>query len=315
MEPIWVGGRSGKRQGSGQGQGQGRGRGKGRGKGTGKGNDKGNRKNGCEEVSRCMKKVTIGGPGKKGEDQTEAPPAYAALVMEENLRVAHANIQWLTVAASCINVKLLEKTRDSATPCVPDAAAREVNDLLLIHKSIMGRVNDIVVQVREMAVTLHVDATTFRDQKNKPLDPLVDDRQMTQLLIEDHLYYGGTPIRALLLINNEVFRDLIYQLHAATAEGSLSSLGYRPEDAVFAVTYDTDMGVYEVVFSVGVDGRAVQPQVGRPGASSSREVVLLSRGDIEQLEMNNTRTGTRSGTRSRTGSRLVSRTASSLFRA
>lgn len=317
MDPKWVGGRGGSRKGQGQDQGRGSGRGKGRGSGKGKGNnDKGNKKgySGCDDISRCMKKLTMGGPGKKGgEEQTNAPPALAGTIMEENMRVAHTNIEWLTIVASCINVKLLEKTRDSGTPCVPDAAVREVNELIAIHKSLLGRVSDIVSQVRELAVILHVDNTTFRDATNKPLDPMLDERRMTQLLIEGHLYYGGTPLRALLHINNELFRDLVFQQHGATAEASLSSLGYRPDDIVFAVAYDTDMGTYEVVFSVGLDGRAVQPRVDRPGAGG-REVVLLSRADVDQLEANHARTGTHSGTRPTSRSRTASRRASSMFR-
>lgn len=299
-----VGGKNKKGNGKGKGKGKNNGGfGNGNGKGKGKGNGKGG-KNGCEDVSPCMMKLSINGAGKKGNASNGSaaalvPPAHAAAVMEENLRVAHKNIEWLRTAASGIDIKILEKSRNSATMCVPSNAVRTINEVLLIHKGLMTRMNDIVKEVRELSVNLHVDMVTFRDGANRQLDPLTDSARITDLLIDGHLYFGGAPLRALLSIENEAFRDRIF-LEGAVADATLSRFAYRPNENMFVVTYNTDMGAYQVVFSVGVDGRAVEPQVDRSGAGAgSYEIILLSEGRAEDLARRDALAGRRASTSTR----------------
>lgn len=231
------------------------------------------------------------GQGKQGAGDT-FPPAYATAVIEENLRVAHTNQEWLKSAASGIDVKILERSRNNATTCVPRNAIRAVNEVLLAHKSLIASMNDGVAQIKEMAAVLHVDATSFRDGLNKPVDPATDPR-LSRLLIDGHLYFGGTSIKSVLSIQNQDFRDLISQKHGAIADASFMRLDYGATNHTFSILYNTDMGVFEIIFYIGVDGRAMQPMVDRPGAGI-HEVTLLSESEAAELVRQDTAIAMRS---------------------
>lgn len=279
-----VGGKNRRNGGGGRGRGGGRGGVRGNGGGRSDGKRGGQQRNGCEDVSPCinMKALLSGGPGGKGATVADSvPPAHATAVMEENLRVAHTTQAWLKAAASSIDVKMLERSQKTATPCTPRNAVRVVNEVLLAQKSLMASMNDIVVQIREMAAMLHVDATSFRDGLNKPIDPATDAR-LSRLLIDGNLYFGGTSLKAVLSIQNQEFRDLIFQKHGARADPLFMRLDYGSENHTFSILYNTDLGVFEIVFYIGVDGRAVQPQVDRPGAVV-HEISLLSEQEAEEL--------------------------------
>lgn len=282
METSKTGGKSKGRGGYGRGGGRGRGRGRGSGRSGSKGIGS---KGACfDDASPCTIKPTLSGHGKKTNATTEAqvvPLAYAAAAMEENLRIAHGNIDWMRKVLLGIDIKLLEKVRNSADMCVPRAAVDDVNNVIAIHKGIQARINNIATQVKQMSNALHVDAVSFRDGHNKKIETS-DGERLTSLLMEGHLYFGGTPLQALLYIENENFRDRIYREHKAIPQASFSRLTYGVDDHHFAASYETDAGYFDVVFEVGLDGRAVLPRVER-GGTVARDIELLGMYNAEEF--------------------------------
>lgn len=250
-------------------------------------NNKGNKQNatrGCAEVSRCTV-FPMAGQGKHNRGNASGGPdgvplAYATAVMEENLRVARSNVDWLRTAASGINVKTLEKGRNNTGYCVPPGFLQDLNTVLEIEKSFHARINQIQTQVKEMSNALNIDAFTFRDSKNK----LVEDHTlMTSLLIEGYLLFGGINLRDLLLLENDSFWKRVKKENSIEPDPLISGLSYASNDHIFYASFSTyDSGEFEIAFNIGIDGRAVQPRLDRD-TTGSRDIYLLSKSDADEM--------------------------------
>lgn len=297
-ENVLTGGKGGR----GQSQGRGRGRGRGRGfqNGQGQGRGKGGKKNGkgagsvCEEASRCMQKFTIM-TGKQGNvNAIQVPNGHANDIMEANMRITQENKDWLRLAISGLNIKILERARNTAGYCVPTAATRAVEEILHIHKSLQLRIKDIEVEIRDMSMQMHVDMTSFRDGKNNVVD-LVDTDKVTKLLLEDNLRFGGTSLRTFLYLENEYFIKTIEETHGVKVKEPRNpiQLSYSKAENTFAVTYDTSNDMFELMFSIGVDGRPISPKVEKR-IGNNFEYVLLPDWAAEQLAIIGSRIGQRS---------------------
>lgn len=282
-DETMFGGKGGGRGGGGGGRGGGRGQGQRNGfQKNGRGNGNGNRKQGkgvgsqCDEISRCMQKTTEAS-GKQGPNDDLVPSPHINAIMESNLHVARKNVEWLRLALSGINLKTLEKARNSATPCVPGAGARAVDEVIRIHKELVLRIKDIDVQVRDMFTKMHVDMTSFRDGKNNVVD-LTDSTAVAKLLLQGNLYYGGKSLRTMLFLENDDFKSIIYEQHAAKAtnQGMPTRLTYGSADHNFAVSYETTKGSFELIFGLGADGRPIQPHVEKNGVTDHDYVILPS---------------------------------------
>lgn len=250
-----------------------------KGRGNGRNGKDGNKNNGrrdCDDVSRCFKTL----PGRKGTNNPSDvfPLAFTTDVIENNMRVSQTNINWINLALTGINVKVLEKCRDDASKCVPPGAERGINEVLLIEKGLRASVNDIVAQVKEMNVSLNIDPHAFRDD-TKALD---DPATMVQSLLRGQLQYGGTILRGVLLNENENFRDIIFSFTGQVAEAFLSTLTYSASDHLFSASYKTVGGqTFRVLFGIGIDSTALSPRLDKDDLS--RELTLLNETDAAEL--------------------------------
>lgn len=246
----------GNRYGNNDRRGQGRGDGKNFKNKKGRdGNRNGGIWNSCEDQSQCYKAL----PGRKGnrEDQeTETPLAYTGVVMQHNFKVAKRNIAWLNLAVTGIDVDVLERCRDNATQCVPRGVERKVNEILLIEKSLRASIKDIVMDIKGMSMSLNVDPLSFTDEYNKIV---TDPDVMTKLLLDGHLSYGGTILHGVLINENRNFRHRIRRENKAKVAPAFNRLTYGSVDQLFAATYDTDKGSYDIIFGLGLDGLPVEP--------------------------------------------------------
>lgn len=279
-----------KRRSGGRGNGNGNGRMNGRGRGYGNrnnGSGRGDRgkgaRGGCEDVSPCIN-LRLNGTARNGQGQDRdrdrgldtVSPAYANEVMEENLRVAHKNQAWLHKAASAIDVKVLDRCTKDSFFCLPRNALRAVNDVLLAHKSLLASMNDTESQLREFSAVLHIDATSFRDGQSKVIDPATDLEAASKLLMDGHLTFGGVNLKTVISIQNKLFVDLIFQKFKVEADPTFLTLDYGSEKHTFAIMYTTNDGLFEIVFSLGVDGRAMAPHVAQGQGTDVHEIRLLN---------------------------------------
>lgn len=312
--PALTGGKGGRGKGNGGGRGKGgRGQGNGKGRGQGKGG-RGGKNGSCYDSSPCMKAITSVAGGKKGEGAPQLPPAHVAAIMEENLRVARKNIDWLQRAASAIDITLLQKTHMAADMCVPRGSIAIVDAVMTAHKDLMSRANDIMAHVKELSLTLNVPSDSFRDALNKEV-PLSDFYLLEQLLVDGNLTYGGIDMRGVLRHNNPTFIRRILEADKDADPSPLPiGLRYSATDKTFEVSYDTASGnAADLVFTLGIDGQAISPHIDRLGRAGHHEVLLLSRAKAEELallfDMNSKATS--SSMRSRRSSAL--KTSSKVF--
>lgn len=285
-----VGGKGKGNGGRGRGGGGGRGRGgygspnsKGQGKGRG---GKGVKYNACHDVSTCMMDVTSRVSGKKGGDGgMPLPPAHVANIMKNNLQVARDNIDWLQNALSGINLKVLEKSRNKASLCVPRSSTAVVDAVIAAHKELNRQILNINAQVQEMVMLLNVDAHSFNDRQGNKVG--TDDFFLLEtLFVDGELVYGGINLKLMLSQENPMFIALILDKDPlAMPSKAPVGLRYNRENKTFLVSYDVVSGPGEFVFTIGLDGRAVSIAVDRTNGLD-HHVVILTRDKAQQLADN-----------------------------
>lgn len=227
------------------------------------------------------------GKGASGTNATQYPLEHVQRIRESNNRTAHALHEWLQLAASGINVAVLERARKTATVCIPVKARRAVDDALNIRMDMIKRMADLTVQLNNMGAEMHLEANSFTDGTGKRIDPSLDYAVTKALLMDGNLRFGGTTVRSVVFLNKEAFRQLIFEKHEAIAEDWPVNLTYGNTDASFSMRFNTDSGAFDVRFHLGVDGRPEQPRVfyagGGDGDGPPHELRLLESDDMEKL--------------------------------
>ncbi|MEW5315104.1 MAG: hypothetical protein WDW38_006556 [Sanguina aurantia] len=188
--------------------------------------------------------------------------------MKNNLQVARDNIDWLQNALSGINLKVLEKSRNKASLCVPRSSTAVVDS----GDRKPGELN------RARSST-----STHRQGNKVGTD---DFFLLETLFVDGELVYGGINLKLMLSQENPMFIALILDKDPlAMPSKAPVGLRYNRENKTFLVSYDVVSGPGEFVFTIGLDGRAVSIAVDRTNGLD-HHVVILTRDKAQQLADN-----------------------------